>query len=239
MAANRPLFVVHTTTEGYFVYDICLENADATMEVLYGPRCRLVPLLHYRPLAVSAGTILSVTPQPRHVLPADRPVIYTAGGELRDPADNGPPIMLSFPEEIEWLEGPALYVPELGSFVGLTPRDRFLCAYKFDESGVPRWQRTWRELIPWECYYDGHTPSREMVNLAYLGKGRFCISRPVDMVDDLGRVGANSGSYSANSFLVTELRRRATEGELELAKRGTMTYQGEWGRGQCLDQYFI
>ena len=78
---------------------------------------------------------------------------------------------MEFREEMELLEGRALYVPELGSVVGFTPGDRLLCAYGFDERGVPRWRRTWREGILWECYYDGKTPSREMVGLAYLGKG--------------------------------------------------------------------
>ncbi|RLN38761.1 hypothetical protein C2845_PM01G28820 [Panicum miliaceum] len=278
-----------------------------------------VPPLHYRPLAVSGGTILGVTPQPPRV-PADRPMIYIAGGELRDTADTGPPIMLlvgdatvvrmdtviygesfrfealrllpggggwhvvplprppvmpllspfhrvsissyfvkdarvwisvtgegifslnaeegswrmEFPEEIELLEGRALYVPELGSVVGLTPGDQLLYAYGFDERGVPRWRRTWREAIPWECYYDGKTPSREMVSLAYLGKRRFCIFRPVSRVGDQGRVTCNY-----NSFLVLELRRRPADGDLELAKRGTLVYHGEWRPGNCLGCYFI
>lgn len=151
-----------------------------------------------------------------------------------DVEEEGASWRLEFPEEMEWLEGRAMYVPELDTVVGLTPwPDRFLCAYKFDERGVPRWQRRWPETIPWECYYDGHTPSKEMVSLAYLGKGRFCIARPVDKVDD------NNRTYQSNSFLVLELRRRTADGELELAKRGTLVYQGERLRGQCLDRYFI
>nr|CAB3498277.1 unnamed protein product [Digitaria exilis] len=321
VAANRPLFVIHEATGECFVYDIYLKNEDTTMEVHYsGP---LVPPLHYRPLAVSGGAILGVTPQPWHIPAAHhRPMaVIAAGGELRDPSDTGPPVMvavgdatvvrmdtviygesfcfealrllpggggcwhvtplprppvmslhkpwdrvsissyfvkgtrvwisvagegifsleveegawrLEFPEEMEWLEGRALYVPELDTVVGLTPwPDRFLCAYKFDERGVPRWQRRWPEAIPWECYYDGRTPSKEMVSLAYLGKGRFCITRPVDKVED------NNRTYQSNSFLVVELRRRTADGELELAKRGTLVYQGEQLRGQCLDRYFI
>ncbi|CAN6292431.1 unnamed protein product [Urochloa humidicola] len=335
MAANhRPLYVVQTTTEGYFVYDICIDNEDTTMEVglCRSARGPVVPPLHYRPLAVSAGTILGVTPQPPHAaLPLSahhRPMFcHFAGceGELRDPANTGPPIMLpvgdttvirmdtviytesfrfealrllpggtgwhvtplprppfmslfspcdrvsissyfvkgtrvwisvagegifsldadegagaswrmEFPEEMDFLEGRALHVPELGgAVVGLTPRDRFLCAYEFDERGVPRWRRIWKEAIPWECYHDGNVPARDMAaGLVYLGKGRFCVSKPVDVVGEHGRVTSQS-----NTFLVLELRRRAADGELELAKRGTLTYQGEWVKGHCLDRYFI
>ena len=309
---RRPLFELHNTFAGCLVYDISIENEETTMEAQLS-RCG-VPPLHYRPLAVSGGNMLGVTPQPPRV-PADRP-IYVAGGELRNTADTGPPTMLSvgdatvvrmdtiiygesfrfealrllpggggwhvvplprppimrllspfhrvsissyfvkdarvwisvagegifsldaeegawrmeFPEEMELLEGRALYVPELGSVVGFTPGDRLLCAYGFDERGVRRWRRIWREAIPWECYYDGKTPSKEMVSLAYLGKGRFCISRPV----------SRAGDQSCSScFLVLELRRRPADGDLELAKRGTLVYQGEWGQGQCLDCYFI
>jgi hypothetical protein len=97
---------------------------------------------------------------------------------------------------------------------------------------VPRWGRTWRETIPWECYYDGDTPSREMVSLAYMGRGRFIVSRPVDMVDECGRVTSHF-----TSFLALELMRlRAADGELVLAKRGslTVTDQGGWADGKIL-----
>nr|CAB3493301.1 unnamed protein product [Digitaria exilis] len=95
MAANRPLFVIHEATGECFVYDIYLKNEDTTMEVHYsGP---LVPPLHYRPLAVSGGAILGVSPQPRHIPAAyHRPMaVIAAGGELRDPSDTGPPIMVA------------------------------------------------------------------------------------------------------------------------------------------------
>jgi hypothetical protein len=49
------------------------------------------------------------------------------------------------------------------------------------EIGMPEWQHVWREALPWECIDFGHSPSRDMVSMAYLGNHMFCISRPVSV----------------------------------------------------------
>ncbi|XP_025801802.1 uncharacterized protein LOC112881356 [Panicum hallii] len=126
---------------------------------------------------------------------------------------------MEFLEELRRLQGRAFFVPELGSVVGLTGGDdRFLCSYKLNdgrEKGVPlTWQHTWSEAVPWECCDHGEAPWREMVSLAYLGEGRFCIYRPIKVL---------GSALNFNSFLVLELRRRPDGKELEIAKRGMAT----------------
>lgn len=129
------------------------------------------------------------------------------------------------------LEGRAVHVPELGGVViGLTPGDRYLCAYVFDErvsrGGGARGGRRSRGSATTTA------TRREMVSLAYMGRGRFIVSRPVDMVDECGRVTSHF-----TSFLALELMRlRAADGELVLAKRGslTVTGQGGWADGKIL-----
>ncbi|RLN33008.1 hypothetical protein C2845_PM03G15830 [Panicum miliaceum] len=144
---------------------------------------------------------------------------------------------MEFPEELRRLQGRAFFVPELGSVVGLTGEDdRFLCSYKLNDDGKERgvpltWQHTWSEAVPypWECC---EAPWREMVSLAYLGEGRFCVYRPVKVLGT---------AHNFNSFLVLELRRRPPDGkELEIAKRGVFYYHGMWpDQGLYQDIYFI
>ena len=131
-----------------------------------------------------------------------------------------------------WLlpfEGRALYVPELDSVIGLTAGTRLLCACDVKSGGTPPVVRyVWRETfpLPWEeCISDGgdRPPSRprDMPSLAYLGKGRICICRPMSTTEpnDYGP----PATYDASSFLVVVVK-RLPNGELLLAKRGKMTY---------------
>jgi hypothetical protein len=129
-----------------------------------------------------------------------------------------------------WLlpfEGRALYVPELGSVIGLTAETRLLCACDVKTGTPPVVRYVWRETfpLPWEeCISDGHHPPsrpRDMPSLAYLGKGRICICRPMSTTEpnDYGP----PTTYSASSFLVVAVK-RLPNGELLLAKRGKMTY---------------
>uniref|UniRef100_K4AIZ1 Uncharacterized protein n=1 Tax=Setaria italica TaxID=4555 RepID=K4AIZ1_SETIT len=71
------------------------------------------------------------------------------------------------------------------------------------------------------CHED-HPPSkpRDMPSLAYLGKGRICICRPMSTMDpnDYGP----PITYDAASFLVVELK-SLPNGDLHLARRGKMT----------------
>lgn len=138
-----------------------------------------------------------------------------------------------FPEELQRLHVRALFVPELDAVVGLTPGEgRLLCAYRFNDKGILSWQRTWTETLPWECFYNTKTQPTmdQMVDLAYLGNGRFCVCRPVKL---LGSDGTNM-----NSFLVLELR-RLRDGELQLLKRGTLCLQSLWSQETCQGLYFL
>ncbi|KAL6906496.1 hypothetical protein ACP4OV_004097 [Aristida adscensionis] len=142
-------------------------------------------------------------------------------------------------EELQ-LEGRAVFVPELGALVGLAAGTQLLCSYEFSEHGEPRWKRTctWLESAPWSgrrlAY---HCTSKEMVSLAYLGKGRFCICRAITALD----LVVPGGFLVFNdwcTFLVVELT-RAPDGTLQLSKRGDLSYHGEWPEDECLDMYLI
>ncbi|CAL5063258.1 unnamed protein product [Urochloa decumbens] len=136
-------------------------------------------------------------------------------------------------KEGAWLlpfEGRAIYVPELGSVIGLTTSTRLLCACDVKDDGTPpAVRRVWTDTSPraWEeCVSDGHKghpPSkpRDMPSLAYLGKGRICICRPMSTMepdDDAPPI-----TYNAASFLVVEVQ-RLPNGDLHLARRGKMSY---------------
>jgi hypothetical protein len=141
-----------------------------------------------------------------------------------------------FPEELRRLQRRALFVPELDSVVGLTPAEdqRLLCAYRFNEKGVLSWKHTWAETIPSEWFHSQRTrPTSEMVDLAYLGNGRFCVCRPAKMLEN----GITDELY-LNSFLVLELR-RLPDGELKLIKRGMLRLHGLWSQGTCQGVYFL
>ncbi|CAL4943665.1 unnamed protein product [Urochloa decumbens] len=128
-------------------------------------------------------------------------------------------------------EGRAFYVPELGSVIGLTTGTRLLCACDVKEDGTPPVVRhVWPDTSPrpWEkCLISDahdHEPSkpRDMPSLAYLGKGRICICRPMSTMepDDNGP----AITYNAASFLVVEVKRLPNNGYLHMARRGKMSY---------------
>ncbi|KAL6616768.1 hypothetical protein ACP70R_039038 [Stipagrostis hirtigluma subsp. patula] len=125
-------------------------------------------------------------------------------------------------------EGRALHVPELGSVIGLTAGTRILCACDVRAGAPPAMRHVWRETLPspWEECVDGSRPS-DMASLAYLGKGRFCICRPMSTKEP-----DPCANPPVGSFLVVELRRLPT-GELQLAKRGKMTYMWPPPGRQC------
>ncbi|RLN22088.1 hypothetical protein C2845_PM07G40210 [Panicum miliaceum] len=140
-------------------------------------------------------------------------------------------------KEGTWLlpfEGRAFYVPKLDSVIGLTAGTRLLCACDVDNLQVVR--HVWTDTYPrpWEeriISDGGHPPSepskpRDMPSLAYLGKGRICICRPMSTMEpsDYGPIV----TYNAASLLVVELKRSSLppngNGDLHLARRGKMSY---------------
>ncbi|KAL6906495.1 hypothetical protein ACP4OV_004096 [Aristida adscensionis] len=135
------------------------------------------------------------------------------------------------------MEGRAVFVPELSAVVGLAAGTQELCTYEFSEHREPRWT-CMLSSAPWEGNRPaGHYPSKEMVSLAYLGKGRFCICRAIKAME-LIVPGGSIGFNDWCSFLVLELT-RVPDGMLQLAKRSELSFHGKWPEGECLDMYLI
>ncbi|RLM92229.1 hypothetical protein C2845_PM08G00380 [Panicum miliaceum] len=130
----------------------------------------------------------------------------------------------------------AAAVPELDSVIGLTAGTRLLCACDVKDDGtlLPVVRHVWTYLRPWEevCIISDHPPSkpsyskpRDMPSLAYLGKGRICICRPMSTMEpsDYGP----TITYNATCLLVVEVKRSLLpngNGDLHLARRGKMSY---------------
>ncbi|KAL6905382.1 hypothetical protein ACP4OV_002983 [Aristida adscensionis] len=122
-------------------------------------------------------------------------------------------------------EGRALHVPELGAavVVGLAAGTRLLCACHLSPGAQPALRHVWGETHPRpseECA--GGLRPRDMATLAYLGEGRFCICRPMSTRKPAAYADPPV-LFNAGCFLVVQLR-RLPGGELQLAKRGKMTY---------------
>jgi hypothetical protein len=126
-------------------------------------------------------------------------------------------------------EGRALYVPELASVVGLATKTGLLCAYDFAAGAPPVMRGVWRETYSEHCIYDASdrqqqpSKARDMhaPSLAYLGEGRFCICRPMSVMEP-----APYGPpmrYNAASFLVAVLKRSHPSGKLQLVTCGKTT----------------
>ncbi|TVU29454.1 hypothetical protein EJB05_21019, partial [Eragrostis curvula] len=143
-------------------------------------------------------------------------------------------------------EGRAVHVPELDSVFGFTAGTGFLCACDVNKQQgttppVVVLRRVWRETFPFpweECFNDDegqHPETRvaDLPSLAYLGKGRFCICRPMRRIDHqpTGAYGAPI-TYDASSFLVVQVKRLPC-GELRLVKRGKMSYMRPPQGRQC------
>ncbi|TVU29456.1 hypothetical protein EJB05_21021, partial [Eragrostis curvula] len=127
-------------------------------------------------------------------------------------------------------EGRAVHVPELDSVFGFTAGTGFLCA-----CDVNKQQGTTPPVV---CFNDDegqHPETRvaDLPSLAYLGKGRFCICRPMRRIDHqpTGAYGAPI-TYDASSFLVVQVKRLPC-GELRLVKRGKMSYMRPPQGRQC------
>ncbi|KAF8659374.1 hypothetical protein HU200_058585 [Digitaria exilis] len=126
-------------------------------------------------------------------------------------------------------EGRALHVPELGCVIGLAAGTRLLCAYDFVTGKPPVMRRVWTETCPEGCIYtsagDESRPSRprDVPSLAYLGNGRFCICRPMSVMEPHPDNFGPPMKYNAASFLVVVLRRSGS-GELELVRRGKTSF---------------
>jgi hypothetical protein len=137
-------------------------------------------------------------------------------------------------------EGRALHVPELGCVVGLAAETGVLCACEVRSGTPPVVRHVWRETFPWPWEESGvggdgrrrpDSRPRDLPSLAYLGKGKFCICRPTSTMEP-GCLKPPI-TYDGCSFLVVELR-RLPSGQLELAKRGRMSYMAPpQGRRQC------
>ncbi|KAK3154516.1 hypothetical protein QOZ80_2BG0191510 [Eleusine coracana subsp. coracana] len=141
-------------------------------------------------------------------------------------------------------QGRGLYVPELDSVFGFTTtageERQFLSACHVKTGAPPVMRYLWRDSFPWpweECVSeDGHRPdtrARDLPSLAYLGKGRFCICRPMSTMEP--ELRGPQISYNASSFLVLEVK-RLPRGELRLAKRGKMSYL-KAGNADTLDLF--
>lgn len=293
----RPLLVVHDAEEGHLVYDLRLANPE-TLE-LRPFRHPVVQPLHYRPLAVSGGTILGAPPPCEYqqenagsptimvavgdsmVITMDR-VIHDRstfealrllpGGTWHTVPLPRPPIRITSPyfvmgtrlwiclsdgngtfsldtEHGTWrveldmlvpFEGRAFFVPELGVVVGLAEKNEHLRAYEVVDNGFHHLRVTdWSAPTLKECIDADHLPLDEMVSLAYLGNGRFCVCRGIQVQMERDRPPT---WYMACSLLVLELARlRGGEfdGELDIVRYGRASYHGLWPRGQCRDLYLI
>ena len=130
-------------------------------------------------------------------------------------------------------EGRALYVPELDAVVGLTTGTRQLlcaCDVKDDGTLLPVVRHVWTDTFPRpceeECCSIKSSKPRDMPSLAYLGKDRICICRPMSTMEpsDFGP----TMTYNAASLLVVELNRSllpdGNNGDLQLVRRGKMSY---------------
>uniref|UniRef100_K4AKE3 Uncharacterized protein n=1 Tax=Setaria italica TaxID=4555 RepID=K4AKE3_SETIT len=123
------------------------------------------------------------------------------------------------------LLGRAFHVPELGCVIGLsTVGGSCLCACDMEGQPRPALVRLWSETFPsGECRKAGHRLLWDMTSLAYLGEGRFRISRHVVME-------RNPEGRAA---------RRLPGGELQLAKCGRLRHLGVWPYEDYPFPYFI
>ncbi|CAN6200244.1 unnamed protein product [Urochloa humidicola] len=82
-AAHRPLLVMHHVKGHYEVYDISIEEEDEQWLKVYPMSHSVVEPLHYRPLAVSAGStsILGVTPQAAGLMMRPPPIMLPVGDD--------------------------------------------------------------------------------------------------------------------------------------------------------------
>ncbi|KAK3153174.1 hypothetical protein QOZ80_2BG0168780 [Eleusine coracana subsp. coracana] len=141
-------------------------------------------------------------------------------------------------------EGRAFFVPELGAVIGLAERNETLCAFELTENGFQDWRVTDWNSHPTlkDCVDADHMPfSDEMVSLAYLGNGRFCVCRGIKVRMERGDWRRPTW-YMASSLLVMEvarLRGGPFDGELDVVNSGGATYHGMWPDGQCRDLYLI
>nr|CAB3492990.1 unnamed protein product [Digitaria exilis] len=165
-----------------------------------------------------------------------RPPVVTGAGGWQTVSLPKPPIVYADGgKELVWgrwelpFEGRALHVPELGCVIGLAAGTRLLCAYDFVTGKPPVMRRVWTETCPEGCIYtsagDESRPSRprDVPSLAYLGNGRFCICRPMSVMEPHPDNFGPPMKYNAASFLVVVLRRSGS-GELELVRRGKTSF---------------
>ncbi|KAL6630643.1 hypothetical protein ACP70R_028494 [Stipagrostis hirtigluma subsp. patula] len=138
------------------------------------------------------------------------------------------------------LDGRAMFVPELGSVIGLNLSlgpfrgERCLCALDVEAGRPPVLRHVWEETYPSECLQAGHVPWGDMVSMAYLGNGTFIICRPVCVE----RARDGTMTRYAISFMAVQVR-CLPGGELQLTKRGQPAYYGEWPQGLWPFPYFI
>ncbi|KAL6641331.1 hypothetical protein ACP70R_019512 [Stipagrostis hirtigluma subsp. patula] len=124
------------------------------------------------------------------------------------------------------LRGRAHFAPELGLVIGLNSGGK-LSACDIEAWPKPMLLRQWDTTFPTaECRAAGHQLLWQDTGLAYLGEGRFCLSRHA-VVE---RTAEGRATRYAISSMTVQVRRLPGGGlgGLELARRGKLRYHAVW-----------